>query len=408
VCSSFLIKMYNRRVRERYFYDAVSKGYTAASLARVAWDMYDSGFPNKRQRMAPVLMETDTITNQKGGSFAPISAAAGTMNFYANPRLKRTLKGSVEYWDYYNYEIAWLNSTKAFMPICHIGVRDQYINNSSVANMSPFSSRRWFDLQATQGQPASNFVNAQTAPNSDWIGCSKADIKMDFINLTTLPCQLRVTWYRCMEDTSVSALQAYKTSIENNKLFSSDFATNPLYVLDPTVTGNETLINYVNPSVAIAENMTTTPYINLSSRKHFREKYKKLSSKSWIMNGGSTYQLFTRGDVNCFQSFQSVTDGTDPYMKGSVVCILECQGLASHLKITENGDQLEVDGASLAAGRIGVVVSRHLNIKALTPTVTKWDSTVIGVGSLPIRGTVEQNRQIVNFDLAAGNAQQEQ
>lgn len=320
--------------------------------------------------------------------------------FKANGPLRRVAPGNIEYRDYYNYELEFFAMSKASFALCFVGTKSQYTVDSTNENMAGFSNKKWFDLAPDQGQVAGQFVPANTNPGDQWLGCSVADVKMDYINLSTLPCEVTVTWFRAVVDQSETPLEIYNESELSNLVYTTNFATNPAIVDEPTTGGNEVSLSWTAPSLSAPESLVTMPYINLGSRKNIKSSWTKLSTKKTIMAGGSTWRLSNNGYVNCFQKKSIVTDAAMPaYPKGCVVAIVSFQGFGSHAVIPLAGPQPLTNEPILAPGKIGVVISRHLYLKTLKPSVNKYDMTYIGVGTVPVRGSVTQ-MSVVETDMA--------
>jgi len=368
------------------------KGYVYAGRA------YDYVYPNENMltrsyEARSKSSQTNTMENQTVG------INMSSMKFVANPPLKRVQYGSIQYRDYYNYELTWEAATKLFTMIGFVGTRSQYVNNTVVQNLAPNSNQNWYSLSPSQGQTAGSFVPANTAPSSDWIGCSTAIHYMDFINLSTLPCTVKVTWYRSLEEQGTTPLGVYQNSASNNEIFTSGFATNPSAVQEPTVAGFEETINYIAPTIDVPEQMVTMPYTYLGHRTNVNDKWKVLKSKSFTMAGGDIYRLTNTGNVNVFQKRDILQTSTENYPRGSVCCVLELQGLGSHIVVPVSEGQAAVNEPTLAPGRLGLVVSRILNLKSLTPSQLKYDATYIGRGTVSVRGTVA-NVSTVNDSIS--------
>lgn len=323
----------------------------------------------------------------------------GFLKFNANRPLKRTQKNSIEYRDYYNYELIWLGTSKNFYPVCAIGTRSQYMNDADTAqNLGPLSNRNWFSLSAEQGQPGGSFMPINANPPSDWIGCSSMTVHMDFINLSTLPFTMKVTWYKSLKNQNESPLQVYSQDELANQLYTATLQTNPAIVIEPTLAGNENNLGYIAATVNQIENLTTMPYINLHG-KRIKSSWAVLKSKTVTMAGGDIYKLTNAANVNVFQKLQVIKE-TEEYPAGCVMCVLETQGLASHIVLANIPPQPAQNEPVLAPGRLGVVISRKLNLKSLTNRTEKYNLSYVGRGTVAIRGTVGDMSTVQSSDIA--------
>jgi len=358
---------------------------------------YDYAYPNENMKMTRSFTANtkSTQTNMENNT---VGINYSSLKFTANPPLKRTMYGNIEYRDYYNYELTWEAATKLFTMIGFVGTRSQYLTNSVVQNLAPNSNHNFYGLSPSQGQVAGSFVPANTAPNADWAGVSKAIHHMDFINLSTLPFVAKVTWYKSVEEQGVTPLGIYQFSTNSNEIFTDGHTTVPGRIQEPTVGGFEESINYIASTVDVPEQLVTMPYVYLGSRNNVNDKWKVLKSKTFTMAGGDIYRLTNIGDINCFQKRDILTTNNEAYPKGSVCCILEIQGLASHIVVPPDGPQPSINEPTLAPGRIGVVVSRHLHLKSLKPSQLKYDATYVGRGTVAVRGQVS-NISTVNDQI---------
>jgi len=325
---------------------------------------------------------------------------SGFLKFNVNKPLKRVQNNNLEYRDYYNYELTWLGTTKSFYNICAVGTRSQYLNDSDSpgnTNLGVLSNRNWFSLNPSQGQVSGSFMPADTAPDSDWIGCQSATIHMDFINLSTLPFTMKVTWFKSLKNQNESPLQIYTQDELANQLYTNTLQSNPAIIIEPTLAGNENNLGYIPPTVTQIENLVTMPYIHLANRR-LKGSWAPVKSKSVTMAGGDIYKLTNSFNINVFQKLQVIT-ATEEYPAGMVVCILECQGLASHLVTPSEGAQPAQNEPVLAPGRLGVVVSRKLHLKSLKNQVEKYNLSYVGRGTVAIRGTVADISTIQSTEI---------
>lgn len=386
-------------------YGSVAAAYGAYEFGKYLADNRKIGeYTDFAMRLLDPESYTQTLTKKKEeeeemNSNLPSSVQIAKQKFRANPPLKRVAPGNIEYRDYFNYELSFAGLSKANYALCFVGTKSQYIDDSVQDNMAGFSNKKWFDLDPGQGQNAGTFVDANVNPAEQWIGCSVADVKMDFVNLSTLPCEATVTWYKCLRSASETPLEIYNESEESNKVYSTDFTTNPAIIEEPLTGGNEISLSWNSPTASAPESLVTMPYINLGSRKNVKTQWQRLSSKKTILSGGATWRLSNSGYVNCFQKKSVISDTVEPaYPKGCVVAIVSFQGFGSHVVVPLAGAQPATNEPTLAPGRVGVVISRHLYLKALKPSVNKYDLTYVGVGTVAVRGTPAQ-MSIIEPDL---------
>jgi len=333
----------------------------------------------------------------------PSGVSKALMKLHVNPPLRGMVKGSVEYRDYYNYELAWQAGTKSFWNICNLGTKTQWTSQLNVPNMANDVSQNLMSLSPQQGQVAGSIVSANSDPLAQKVGVSSADVKIDFINLSTLPFRLKVSWYRVKEGTSNSILGKYNLQVPNQALFTSNFMVNTAIVTEPTSSGNETVLSYSGATATAPENLVLMPYINLSSRRDVFQYYTHLKSHSVVLAPGDIHSMNNLIDLNIYQRKEIINESdADQYANGSIQCVIECQGLATHLVVPSSpGPPLQpaVNEITCAAGRIGVMISRHLNLKCMKVNAERWDATYIGKSHNVVFGNIDQSATIQS-DLA--------
>lgn len=374
-----------------------SEGIRAYQSAKNAY--YHNQYISNRIPLRDSESYTKTLTEKKKTNSAmpdnlPLGVSMSSLVVKANPKLRRVQPGNIIYRDYYDYEIGFQATTKVHTVIAGIGTQAQYGNSQEVQNMGIHSNRAWFDLSPAQGQPAGAFVPAVASPFADWIGCSTGIIHMDMINLSTLPLEATITWFKSLDDQSESPLKVYDQNVDANTIYTTAVATDATQVVEPTVGGYEVEIGYTAATTSVPEQLITFPYIGLGSRKAVNDKWRYLAKKKIVFASGDVHRLSNKIFVNCFQKKEQAFYG-EFWPKGSVCCLLQLQGLGTHLVIAQAGAQAAaVDQPALAGGRFGIVCSRQLHLNILKNTEQKYDVQYIGRGTVPIRGNINSSKVI--------------
>lgn len=321
-----------------------------------------------------------------------------------NPPLKRVLKTGITYRDQYGLEIEWVSNTSKFTTIMGIGTKEQYNTATSDAQFTRWAAfyKPAFDFNPNQLITGGALVAFPLGPAvNDWVGMSHGTTYFDFLNHTTLPCYVKVHWFKCLKTTNDHPWADYNQSTDATPY--QFIMTYPGGVAAPLNSGSEQLISEFNGNATIYPNAVSQPYTNLLSRSQVTANWKKLKTKTFTLQNGASHRMTVSQVYNCFASKSQLADelGTP---KGAVICVVETQGAPSHLR--EAVATPTYDGPTIGPGKISVVVTRKVVIKPMKNSTDRFDLTYTGRGNVLMNGTVPNTNVIGDIDMDPENGQQ--
>lgn len=306
--------------------------------------------------------------------------------FSGNPRVRRVTRNSILAKDQYSLELGWNSNIQRLTQVCCLGTGSQYVSttDASIINRSEGTFNPWFNLNPTQGIAAGTFIPADQTPATDWIAATHATVYFDIVNMTTLPCSVKIHWFKSKMDTDASIMEDYYSSMKDNGLYTTQFTYSTVtgggY---PTDGGDENEDNYSDGTGAVYPFINTTAYTNLLSRTDVKTKWEKKKSQTLFLGAGSTHRNTSIIRLNCFQSKSKLT-GVDSlrFPRGCMVAVFEMQGLASHVTRAEVASPFSaaVEGPTIAPGKIGITVTRKVQLRTMKATNERFDLTYQGRG----------------------------
>jgi len=312
------------------------------------------------------------------------------------PKLRRTTKNAILYRDQFQYELSWKGNEQKYYELYTLGTREQWLlPNATDKNRSDCFYASPFDLNPNQYVTGSEIVQTNPGTTSDWAGMSNSVMYMDFLNMTNLPCFVKLHWFKAKTSNDNSPLEDYASSILNNQLYDTQW-TFPVDGTVPTVSGGERMV-LVNADTNFPTTAVTVPYTNLMSRNHFTTNWKKLKTHTFGLAMADSHRLTISHNLNMFQSKSRVTEEST-YPKHTLACVIEFQGAGSHVLNELTGDE----GPTLAPGKVSVVITRKVNFKQMKATNERFDLTYVGKGTVIQGSSVPAARIIGDVDIAAG------
>jgi len=168
--------------------------YAGKLVANVAVEKAKRYYNDSLQRKN--VVNHSTMENQQ------TSLNGSSMFVNVNPPLQRVNKGSTDYRDMYNQELVGLGGQKHFYTLTHFAAKNMYTGGSDLVNMSQDVYQGLFSLGPNSNQNATAIIASNTTPLAQYTGVSKLTVWLDLINLSTLPCRIKISWYRCKDDTN--------------------------------------------------------------------------------------------------------------------------------------------------------------------------------------------------------------
>jgi len=394
----------NRRRYSSVSFDGFTIPVRHAHWGYLAGEAYNS-FTKRFKRMPPInnVFASKAFHDESYGGIGTSSESWVTVHS-GNPPLKRVLKQGITYRDQYGLEIEWVSNTSKFTTIHAVGTKEQY---NTVTPDTQFV--RWgafykpaFDFNPNQLITGGGLVGFPLSPTvNDWVGMSHGTTYFDFLNHTTLPCYVKVHWFKSLTDMSDQPWIDFDQSTDATPY--QFIMTYPGGVAAPLNSGSEQLISQSVGSPVIYPNCVSQPYTNLLSRTQVTKNWKKLKTKTFTLQNGASHRMTVNQTYNCFQSKTSLID-TQAMPKGSVICIVETQGAPSHLR--EAVATPTYDGPTIGPGKISVVVTRKIVVKPLKNSTDRFDLTYTGRGNVLMNGTVPNTTVIGDVDMDPEPGQQ--